>query len=86
MFIYTYLTKLSSQPDFRSHSTHRANFAREAALDAFGPRAVAVQYEPGFKDRRPYEPPRLSPVSWRRETNGPKRVELADLIGPEAAR
>ena len=67
----------------RTHSC--TTFAREAVFAEFRPRdARAIDYD-YFKDREPAEPPRLSPVLWRRETNGPKRVELADLIDQEAA-
>ncbi len=37
---------------------HRATFAREAAIDAFGPRAIQARDEPGFEDRRPAHGPR----------------------------
>ena len=63
----------------------RAAYAREAVLDAFGRRAIRALDEPDFEDRESNEVPRLSPVSWRRETNGTKHVELADLIGRGAA-
>ncbi len=35
-----------------------ATFAREAAIDAFGPRAIQALDEPGFEDRRPTHEPR----------------------------
>ncbi len=39
-------------------NTTRASFAREAVLDAFGPRAVPALDEPGFQDRQPDHGPR----------------------------
>jgi hypothetical protein len=66
-------------------SKRRAAFARDAVFAEFRPRDARGIDSDRFKDREPAEAPRLSPVSWRRETNGPKRVELADLIGLEAA-
>ncbi len=69
--------------NFRN-TTHAA-FARDAVSAEFRPRdARAIDYD-GFDDREPAEAPRLSPVSRLRETNGPKRVELADLIGQVGA-
>ena len=47
-----YSTKLSSQSDSRGHSTRRAayarnvTFAREAAIHAFGPKAIPALDEP----------------------------------------
>ena len=68
----------AGNPGPRTHSC--TTFARDAVFDGFCHRdARALDYD-GFVDRRPAEAPRLSPVSWRRETNGPKRVELAELI------
>ena len=69
--------------NFRN-TTHAA-FARDAVFAEFRPRDAAAFDHGGFVDRKPHEPPRLSPVSWRRETNGTKRVELADLIGQVGA-
>ncbi len=65
MLIYTYSTKLSSQPDSRGHSTRRVAFARAAVFEEFRPRdAAAIDYN-GFVDRKPHEAPRPGPESWR---------------------
>ena len=40
------------------HKATRAAFAREAAIDAFGPRAVPALDESDFEDRRPDHGPR----------------------------
>ncbi len=84
-----YITNTASAIARHNHldpiSKRRAAFARDAVFAEFRPRdARAIDYD-GFVDRHPHERPRLSPVLWRRETNGPKRVELADLIDQEAA-
>ena len=51
--------RASTRPD-QPHpiSNHRASFARECTLDAFGPWAVPALDEPGFKDRQPDHGPR----------------------------
>ncbi len=36
----------------------RAAFAREAAINAFGPKAITALDEPDFEDRKPHEGPR----------------------------
>ena len=66
-------------------SKRRAAFARDAVFAEFRPRDARAFDRDGFEDRGPSEAPRLSPGFWRRETNGPKRVELADLIGQVGA-
>ena len=40
------------------HNATRASFAREAAIDAFGPKAIHTLGEPGFEDRQPDHGPR----------------------------
>ena len=73
----------AGNPDPRIHSC--TTYARDAVFDGFCHRdARAIDYD-GFVDRHPHERPRLSPASWRRETNDTKRVELADLIGQVGA-
>ena len=59
MFIYTHSTKLSTQPNHHhSASKRRAAFARQAAIAAFGPRAIHALDEPDFEDRKPERAPR----------------------------
>ena len=86
MRIYTYHSNQTTPPaelDFASK--RRADFARQAVRLEFRARdARAIDYG-GFRDRKPHERPRLSPACWRGETNGTKRVELADLIGQVGA-
>ncbi len=74
---------LSYRKTFRNAT--RAAFARAAVYAGFRARDAAAFDHDGFEDRKPHERSRLSPASWRRETNGPKRIEMADLIGREAA-
>ncbi len=40
------------------HNTTRAAFARDAAIDAFGPKAISSLDDGGFEDRRPDYGPR----------------------------
>ena len=63
----------------RTHS--RAAYTRAAVLAEFGTRDARALDQGYFVDRKPHERPHRPPASWRRETNGPKRIELADLIG-----
>ena len=58
MFIYTYPTKLSTRPSRPHPNSSRASFAREAAIDAFGPRAVYALDEPDVYSHRPDHGPR----------------------------
>ncbi len=37
------------------HNATRAAFAREATIDAFGPRAIRALDEPDFRDRKPVD-------------------------------
>ena len=66
-------------------NTTHAEFARGAVFAEFRPRDARAIDSDRFKDREPAEAPRLSPVSWRGETNGPNRFELADLLGQVGA-
>ncbi len=57
-------------------SKHRADFAREAAIDVFGPRAVQALDHNHFKDRQPGQAPRLLEqitVKVARDTGQPDR-------------
>ncbi len=50
---------VSTRPDHPSPaSKHRTDFAREAAIDAFGPKAIRALDEPDFEDRKPEQLPR----------------------------
>ena len=60
-------------------------FARAAVYAEFRLRDAKALDQGNFFDRPPNEAPRPAPESWRRETNGPKHVELTDLIGMEAS-
>jgi hypothetical protein len=60
-------------------------FARAAVYTAFRPRDAKALDQSNFVDRPPNEAPRPLPESWRREIDGPKHVELTDLIGMEAS-
>ena len=60
MLIYTHSNTRATRPASNAHSPrHRASFAREAAINAFGHRAASALDDPGFKDRQPDQPPRL---------------------------
>ena len=85
MLIYTYSTKLSSQPDSRGHSTRRTAFALAAVFEEFRPRDAAAIDHGGFVDRPPNEEPQPAPEAWRRETKRLRRIKSADLIRQEAA-
>ena len=69
--------------DWRPYAV--VDFLRQATIDAFGWRFAKALDQGNFVDRPPNEAPRPSSKSWRRETNGPKHVELTDLIGMEAS-
>ena len=84
-----YITNTASAIARHNHldpiSKRRNAFARDAVFAGFRPRDARALDRDDFVDRQPRERPRLSPASWRRETNGTERVELDDLIGREAA-
>ncbi len=52
MRTYTLSTTRATAPNPRTTS-HRASFARQAAIDAFGPKAVHHLIGPDFADRKP---------------------------------
>ena len=86
MFVYQHSSLRATRPAaYTSCLQHRAAFARQAVHLEFRPRDARALDQGNFVDRQPDERPRLSPATWRRETNGTKRVELADLIGREGA-
>ena len=59
MSIYAHSATQATSPAPRTSSAkQRASFARDAALDAFGPKAIHDLDEPGFGDRRPDQGPR----------------------------
>ncbi len=59
MRIYTHTHERASRPAADTPSAkHRATFAREAAIDAFGPRAVYTLDEPNVYSHRPNHGPR----------------------------
>ncbi len=62
-----------------------APFARAAVYAEFHLRDAKALDQGNFVDRPPNEAPRPLPESWRREIDGPKHVELTDLIGMEAS-
>ncbi len=76
----------STRPDHPSPaSKHRTDFAREAAIDAFGPKAIRALDEPDFEDRKPERLPRHIGQVAAKVINNTGRKALDHWLG-QAAR
>ena len=78
MVIYAPSSRQASRPVLDTPSAkHRAGFAREATLDAFGRKAAHTLEEPDFEDRQPDPGPRAL---------GRVAAKVADDTGMKALR
>ena len=76
----------STRPDHPSPaSKHRTDFAREAAIDAFGPKAIRALDEPDFEDRKPEQLPRHLGQVAAKVINNTGRKALDHWLGPKAS-
>ena len=60
MFIYQHPSTRATRPTSNAQSPqHRADFAREATIDVFGPQGAQALDHGDFQDRQPGQAPRL---------------------------